>query len=652
VLEASEVLEKVLIAPLSDDPIVVDLPDRIASAVFRGIMKHAKHCIYVAERLLEDTEATVIFIATGGAGPGMASMNNSRNIRDAIFIGLDLLEELWQWRNHVAQNLRGTHEVFDLLVDDELRDYCSLVLDLLNHYRNSKGQLDEEQLLEDDALRAAGKIHGITEGLLEGFSTDSGAAGSSGGGGRRSWFPSPDCSTHESSINMIYLLRTLFVDYFGSLKLVLSDGDVDASDPEAALEYVKSFVEDCVEGHIHDIGTIGDAAAMLQQRDQDLIKPDASKLAANARKMAKMVSLLPRQTMSGIPLPFGGQQQQQQGAGGEVDDGGKLPKSAKGSTIGARASGSGKVDVHISSPIFALNNLFYLAQNLQQHFFSRRTQIVLREVEVIRSSVVANANSLSAGLGLGAQRTLAVGSSPDVSALWSQIAAKQKKGAAEAEAAERQRKEEAAAKKAKELASLKKPPLTHTSATRKSNSSHGKNRAAKGRGRSDTEEDENEDEEDEDEAFDEEEEEYEEWEETEEGEEEEEEEEVTGKDDGDAEDEDDLPPPLSAPPSAAFGVSAFDGARSALAASLPSPPNGDDAAAGTANAKKKVRRVKVPLLEELVDSIKGRGGGWVLAYRQSWDRGSTTGKERTACSASAPSRGRWCWRRARCSKRC
>ena len=612
VLEASEALERFLIAPLSDAACVVDVPDRIACAVFRGIIRHAKHCIYVSERLI-DADSTAVFIATGGAGPGMASMDASRNVRDAIFIGLDLVEELWQWRNHVAPSLRGTHDTFDLLVEDELRDYCSLVLDLLNHYRGAKGQVDEGMLLEDDALRAAGKAAGVTVGL-EGFTVDS-VAGGGGGGGRRSWFPSPDCSTHESTINLIYLLRTLFVDYFGSLKLVLSDGDVAASDPDAALEFVKDFVEDCVEGHISDIGTIGDAAAMLQRRDQERIRPDASKLAANARKMAKMVSLLPRQTMSTIPRPFSSLSSQQspyeEAAEGGVGGGGGLEKNPKGSDIGARASGSGKTDVHISPPIFVLNNLYYLAQNLQQPFFSRRTQVVLRDIALIRSNVVANANSLSAGLGLGAQRTIggAMGGSAEVSAVWSRIAAKQKKGAAEAEA-------EAARERA---AAQKKRQAEEVAAAAAASSRRGKGHhsakpsSSKKKASATADTDENEEEEEDEEWEEEEWEEYEEEEDEEEGGAEEEEEE-----EGDA-------LPTTAPP--AFGAMTVAGGPASLSAAPAEPTDTDDgtagdgangAAAGGGGGRKRTRRIKVPLLETLVDSIKERGGGWVLAYREEW----------------------------------
>lgn len=287
VLEASGVLNDVLLVPLRDDFMVAEAPASIASAVFSCILRHAFQSIYVPQLLLDAT-STEMFLLSGGTGYGLVTMNGSRTLRDCLFIGLDLLAELWTWRE-VASELHGETYRFAEVVEEGILAFAKQVAELLEGWRSKFGSIDQGELVKGDKMRGShgegavapgwdtsnlGSLHNLASRVIgEGMRFEM-----SSQTGRRCWAPAYDCAPHEATVNFLFVTRTLFEDYFGALKLILNGGDVGAADDAAVMDELEEFLHDNTENHLTDLRSLVRAQMALTHifgTDQDPLTPSA-----------------------------------------------------------------------------------------------------------------------------------------------------------------------------------------------------------------------------------------------------------------------------------------------------------------------------------------------------------------------------------------
>lgn len=240
VSEVSQVYHEFVLQPLNDDPSISAIPGELATMVFEEVMRRAR--IATAYDLQENSDPTRMFVASRGAGIGLcpAGANTGKYFRDCLFLGLDLVPELWKWKE-VAASLSGDATAFVDVVEESLTDFLERARRPLDVYADAKGGISSK-MLEKLTVKLS--------------STD--------------WFPSFDCTAHESSTNLLYLLKVLYTDYFGSTKLALQGGNVaGADDDDLAIEQVEDFTRRCVEGTVQDLRTIAETAIKMQKDDEE-----------------------------------------------------------------------------------------------------------------------------------------------------------------------------------------------------------------------------------------------------------------------------------------------------------------------------------------------------------------------------------------------
>ncbi|RNF18940.1 uncharacterized protein Tco025E_04269 [Trypanosoma conorhini] len=230
VSEAGECLQQYVLEPLDDAFDVVGMPGELATLVFDRVMSKCFAAVEVNDAALANP--TLTFVLSRGEGVGL--VGETHHYRDAIFIGLDLLEELWKWKS-LAESLPGENHVFIDHVDSEVEQFLFEVRDLLDAYVTCKGALDAKLLKE------------YTNALH-----------------RTEWVPSLDCSTHVSVTNQVYLHKVMLTHYFGALKLALHGTLLNTSSEVEALQEVEDYMMRCVLGTLRDLEVIAEAALELQ----------------------------------------------------------------------------------------------------------------------------------------------------------------------------------------------------------------------------------------------------------------------------------------------------------------------------------------------------------------------------------------------------
>jgi hypothetical protein len=225
-------LKSTVLDPLEDAYEVIELPSQIAMVGFEEIRNRLMRTILVEPKLFENP--TTMFLASRGTGIGLFAVtyDGSRAFRDVLLGGVDLIEEVWEWKA-TAEAMPGDNNALAELVDQVTVSFASRVAELFVIYEESKGNVNKDVLIES-----------VGE-----WSTD--------------WFPAFDCSVHESTTNVLYLLRELYGQYFGSFKLLLQQGDAAAGE-ESSLEAVERYTAVCIEATVTDLETIADAAQAIQ----------------------------------------------------------------------------------------------------------------------------------------------------------------------------------------------------------------------------------------------------------------------------------------------------------------------------------------------------------------------------------------------------
>jgi hypothetical protein len=249
-------LKTCVLDPLEDAYEVIQLPCEIAIAGFEEIADRLMRTILIEPALYSDP--TLMFLASRGTGIGLfaVTQDGSRAFRDVLLGGVDLVEEVWEWKT-TAEAMIGDNNNLIEMVDDVANKFVSRVADLFEIYANSKGEVQKDEL----------------EKSVGEWSTD--------------WFPAFDCSVHESTTNVLYLLRVLYGQYFGSFKLLLQHGDADADEQES-LSVVENYTARCIEATVKDLETVAEVALAIQIKESGDDSSPGSPPSMFKRKRTKM----------------------------------------------------------------------------------------------------------------------------------------------------------------------------------------------------------------------------------------------------------------------------------------------------------------------------------------------------------------------------
>jgi hypothetical protein len=230
VTDACACLQRYVLTPLEDDYAVADIPNGLATTVFDVVYGRALKLIEFDMSIF--TNPTKLFVDSRGQGVGLFS--TARYFRDYIFIGLDLLEEFWNWKT-LSRNIPGENSDFIDHVDDRVDNFIYQVRELLDAYVNSKGAL------EKDALKGyAQSMH------------------------RTEWFPSVDCTVHESTTNVLYFHKVLLTSYYGALRIVLYGSVIGTNADYESSQEVEDYLTRGVMATVDDLQVVAQAACELQ----------------------------------------------------------------------------------------------------------------------------------------------------------------------------------------------------------------------------------------------------------------------------------------------------------------------------------------------------------------------------------------------------
>ena len=245
-------------------------------------------------------------------------------IHDAIFVSLDIVSDLWQWRR-VARASPGDHSVLIEEVDRNVDSVVEAARELLDDLQCAKGMLDRAELLKSTASDEYAQERGMRPSssylqLIGVHSKEIGSAISDliedepeddvdddeeeggdtfsdpGGAGRRRgsstkdvlprairtrWLPSLDGAVHPSTTSLIRFLKHLLGGFEAILCLTMA-GSCEEADalmrkqkgPGADkagswAEPAEEFVDHCLSGHLVDLEAIADAAGATLNADVD-----------------------------------------------------------------------------------------------------------------------------------------------------------------------------------------------------------------------------------------------------------------------------------------------------------------------------------------------------------------------------------------------
>ncbi|CAG9582868.1 conserved hypothetical protein [Leishmania major strain Friedlin] len=231
VTDACACLQRYVLTPLEDDYAVADIPSELATVVFELVYRRAIKVIQLDTSFFADP--TKLFVDSRGQGIGLFS--TPRYFRDYIFIGLDFMEEFWKWKM-LSKSIPGENRDFIDHVDDSVDNFIYRIRELLDGYVNAKGALEKESLKEyARSMR------------------------------RTEWFPSVDCTVHESTTNVLYFHKTLLTSFYGSLRIVLYGSVIGANADYESCQEVEDYITRGVMGAVDDLQVLAEAAAELQQ---------------------------------------------------------------------------------------------------------------------------------------------------------------------------------------------------------------------------------------------------------------------------------------------------------------------------------------------------------------------------------------------------
>ncbi|KPI83159.1 hypothetical protein ABL78_7814 [Leptomonas seymouri] len=230
VADACACLQRYVLAPLDDDYAVADIPNALATAVFDVVYNRAVKLIQVDMSAFADP--TKIFVYSRGQGVGLFPI--ARYFRDYIFVGLDLLEEFWNWKT-LSKNIPGENSDFIDHVDDRVDNFIYHVRELLDAYLNSNGALDKDTLKQ-----MVQSLH------------------------RTEWFPSVDCTVHELTTNVFYFHKVLLTSYYGALRIVLYGSTIGNNADYESTQEVEEYLTRGVMGVVDDLQVVAEAARELQ----------------------------------------------------------------------------------------------------------------------------------------------------------------------------------------------------------------------------------------------------------------------------------------------------------------------------------------------------------------------------------------------------
>ncbi|KAG5467091.1 hypothetical protein LSCM1_01272 [Leishmania martiniquensis] len=254
--EVCACLERYVLAPLEEDYSVADIPCELATIVFEVIYKRAIKSIQLDTSFLANP--TKVFVDSRGQGIGLFS--TPRYFRDYIFISLDLMEELWQWKA-LSKWIPGESRDFIDYVDDSVDDFIYRARELLDGYVGAKGALKKELL-----KMYAHNMH------------------------RTEWLPLVDCTVHESATNILYFHKALLTFFYGSLRIVLYGSLIDGNADYESSQEVEDFLTRGVMGAVDDLQMLAEAAAELQQealaKHSHHIKPDSLNLLTSGVRLS------------------------------------------------------------------------------------------------------------------------------------------------------------------------------------------------------------------------------------------------------------------------------------------------------------------------------------------------------------------------------
>jgi hypothetical protein len=240
----------------------------------------------------------------GTAAMAHAARSPEVGIHDAIFMALDIVAELWQWRR-VAKEAPGETEALIGVVDEKVDETISSASELLGDLQTAKGILDASELvrtLERDEEYGSTKLSPCLLQLIGVHSRELGDAAAAGysseedqgenysdpGTPRRRakpvlsrsirtrWLPSIDGSVHPSTTSLVRFLKHLLGGYQAVLCIVSSGNCAEADTLIAKQRSAKmgqgngsswsqpaeEYFDQCVSGHLADIDALADAAAV------------------------------------------------------------------------------------------------------------------------------------------------------------------------------------------------------------------------------------------------------------------------------------------------------------------------------------------------------------------------------------------------------
>lgn len=231
VAEVSDCVNTHIVVPLDNDYAVAEIPSLIAGSVFDIVMARALTAVHFDVSVFANP--TKMFIESRGQGIGLYP--GVRYFRDFIFIGLDLIQELWQWKS-LASSTPGERDGLIDHVDNEIETFIFRVRDLLDGYVSCQGALDKAKLRSSTLMQ-----------------------------NRTEWLPSVDCTAHESTTNVMYFHKMLLSSYFGSFKIALVGNTLGANSEEEAVREVEDYLIRCVLGTIQELVVVAETALKLQE---------------------------------------------------------------------------------------------------------------------------------------------------------------------------------------------------------------------------------------------------------------------------------------------------------------------------------------------------------------------------------------------------
>ncbi|KAH9601527.1 hypothetical protein LSM04_003383 [Trypanosoma melophagium] len=231
VSESAECLKRYALDPLNDSFDVIEIPSELANMIFDCVKDKCFAVIKISETFFSDP--TRMFVLSRGEGIGLFGVR--QNFRDMIFVGLELLEDMWKWKL-LAEGLPGDNHNFLDHVDNEVEKFLFEVRDLLDFYVTCKGSLDSGLLKEYTRT-----LH------------------------RTEWYPSLDCSAHVSVTNQVYLHKVLLTNYYGAMKLALHGSLLNTNAEARAVQEVEDYMVRCVFGTLRDLEVIAETAQEIQR---------------------------------------------------------------------------------------------------------------------------------------------------------------------------------------------------------------------------------------------------------------------------------------------------------------------------------------------------------------------------------------------------